>query len=166
MTFTDRRAVVNRAGSAVEYKSSREIAKDEQPDWGANARHMPEALARPGRVRLTGWGVAAAFGVAGILLGSRAVGGQEQQEDRGRQEYTNAGCAACHGPSAQGGTASALAGTTRSFSEFLTIVREGMDEMAPVSESEVSDEQLAIIHKWLAQVPSKRTGRKGMTHAR
>ena len=80
------------------------------------------------------------------------------QEDDGKQEFARAGCATCHGPTAQGAEAPALAGTSRSYAEFVRIVREGTGEMAPHSKDQVSDEQLEVIHKWLVRLPTKDAG--------
>lgn len=87
-----------------------------------------------------------------MITGAMAAGGQERSEP-GRQAFRDAGCASCHGPSARGGTAPALAGTTRAYPDFLRIVREGFDEMPARSASELSDEQVALIHQWLVQLP-------------
>lgn len=105
---------------------------------------------------LTRWSVAAALCAVTIVSGSRAVRGQE---DRGKQEFGNAGCAACHGPTAKGGDAPALSGLSRPYPEFLKIVREGMGEMPPHSKDDASDEQLTIIYKWLVQLPSQNDDR-------
>jgi mono/diheme cytochrome c family protein len=92
--------------------------------------------------------------VAVVVMGGIAAGGQERQQ-QGRQAFRDAGCATCHGPSAQGGTAPPLAGTSRSYADFLRIVREGFDEMPARSAGELSDEQVAIIHEWLLQLPRR-----------
>lgn len=91
---------------------------------------------------------------AAIILGSLVAGGQEPTEP-GRRAFRDAGCASCHGPSAQGATAPALAGTARAFPDFLRIVREGFDEMPAQSAAELSDEQVAIIHQWLVRLPGR-----------
>jgi len=80
------------------------------------------------------------------------------QEDDGKQEFARAGCATCHGPTAQGAEAPALAGTSRSYAEFVRIVREGTGEMSPHSKDQVSDEQLEVIHKWLVRLSTKDAG--------
>jgi len=98
--------------------------------------------------------VVAASLVAIIVTPSAATGGQERPE-QGRQLFRNAGCSTCHGPSARGATAPALAGTRRSYPEFLRIVREGLDEMPARPASELSDEQVAVIHQWLVQMPGR-----------
>jgi mono/diheme cytochrome c family protein len=89
-----------------------------------------------------------------VVFGAIAVRGQERPEP-GRRAFLDAGCASCHGPSGQGGTAPALAGTARSYSDFLRIVREGSDEMPARAVSELSDEQVALIHAWLTQMPGR-----------
>ena len=99
-----------------------------------------------------------------IVVGARAVRGQEGQEDRGRQEFSKAGCAGCHGPSAKGGEGPALAGMSRPYPEFVKIVREGTGEMPPHSKDDVSDEQLTVIYKWLVQLSSQRSGSEGTNH--
>jgi mono/diheme cytochrome c family protein len=91
-------------------------------------------------------------GTVFVSAGGRDAAGQE---DPGKQEFGRAGCATCHGPAAQGAEAPALAGTSRSYAEFVRIVREGTGEMSPHSEDQVSDQQLAVIHKWLQRLSSK-----------
>ena len=146
---------VKGAGCSGEYPSQ-VIARAPQFELGARGCHKGWTFARPGRVRLLVRSVAAAVGVAVILLGPRTVGGQEH-EDQGRQAFDDAGCATCHGPSANGGSAPALAGTSRSYPDFLRIIREGIGEMTPMSASDLSDEQVATIYEWLVQLSSKRT---------
>ena len=87
-----------------------------------------------------------------VVAGGRHV---TAQGDRGKQEFARAGCATCHGPSAQGAEAPALAGTSRPYAEFVRIVREGTGEMSPHSKDEVSDEQLTFIYKWLVGLSPK-----------
>ena len=82
------------------------------------------------------------------------------QEGEGRQEFARAGCATCHGPSAKGADAPALAGLTRPYSEFVKIVREGTGEMPAHSKDDVTDEQLTVIYKWLVQL-SPELGARG-----
>ena len=131
---------------------------------GANASNNVETPARPRRVKLREWSVAALLCMMVIVLASHANGGQEQQA-RGRQEFGDAGCATCHGPSAKGGTAPRVAGTSHTYPDFLRIVREGIGEMPPLSQSDVSDEQAVIIHEWLVQLSSTRSGNEGFTAA-
>lgn len=97
--------------------------------------------------------VAATSFAAAMVVGTFAVAGQ--QTEPGWQAFRDAGCASCHGPSAQGATAPALRGTTRSYAEFLRIVREGFDEMPARPASELGDEQVAMIHQWLVQLPGR-----------
>jgi mono/diheme cytochrome c family protein len=77
------------------------------------------------------------------------------QEAEGRQAFANAGCATCHGPSARGAEAPALAGLSRPYPEFVRIVREGSGEMPPRSKDEVTDEQLTVIYQWLVKLEAR-----------
>ena len=77
------------------------------------------------------------------------------QEDQGRQEFARAGCATCHGPSAKGADAPALAGLSRPYADFVRIVREGTGEMPPHSKDDVTDEQLTVIYKWLVKLEAR-----------
>ena len=70
-----------------------------------------------------------------FVIGIFIIGGSASaQQDQGRQEFGTAGCATCHGPSAKGADAPALAGLSRPYSEFVRIVREGTGEMPPTIE--------------------------------
>lgn len=77
----------------------------------------------------------------------------------GEQEldpWTQSGCAGCHGPDAGGASASALTGTSLSFSAFETVVRQGTEGMPPFPESQLSEQTLQAIYTWLqaeAQAP-------------
>ncbi|MGD8820082.1 MAG: cytochrome c [Anaerolineae bacterium] len=63
-------------------------------------------------------------------------------------------CAGCHGLNAEGATASALAGTSQSYSAFEAVVRQGTEGMPPFSEAQLSDQTLQAIYAWLqAQAP-------------
>jgi mono/diheme cytochrome c family protein len=93
--------------------------------------------------------------LAGAVATFAAHGYALAQEDEGRLEFGRAGCATCHGPAAQGAEAPELAGTTRSYGEFVRIVREGTGEMSPQTKDQVTDEQLVVIHKWLVRLSSK-----------
>ena len=107
--------------------------------------------------------LATASFVALILLGA-GVAGRQDDGNRGRQAFDDAGCATCHGPSAKGGTARKLVGTGRTYPDFLRVVREGIGEMEAQSESDVPDEQLTIIYEWLGQSTSTRIASEGVTH--
>jgi mono/diheme cytochrome c family protein len=106
---------------------------------------------------------------ATLLLSSILIfavgGGVGAQQDRGREEFGRAGCATCHGPSAKGAEAPSLIGLSRPYADFVKIVRDGTGEMSPMSKEDVSDEQLAVIYKWLAQ-PSSRRGERAMRTVR
>ena len=91
-----------------------------------------------------------------FVIGIFAIGGSAAAEqDQGRQEFATAGCATCHGPSAKGADAPALAGLSRPYTEFVRIVREGTGEMPAQSKDDVTDEQLTVIYKWLVQLSPK-----------
>jgi mono/diheme cytochrome c family protein len=71
--------------------------------------------------------------------------------------WTQSGCGGCHGVSAEGASASALAGTSQPFAAFQTVVRQGAEGMPPFSAIQVSDQTLQAIYAWLqaqAQVPA------------
>jgi len=93
--------------------------------------------------------VCAAFPLAG-------GGPVSAQEEEGRQAFARAGCATCHGPAAKGGAdAPSLAGLSRPYPDFVRIVREGTGEMPPHSSDDVTDEQLAVIYKWLVKLEAR-----------
>ncbi len=69
--------------------------------------------------------------------------------------WTQSDCAACHGVNALGGTGPGLAGTSRSFAAFQTVVRQGAHGMPAYSEARISDQTLQAIYDWLqAQAPA------------
>ncbi|MDP6373324.1 MAG: cytochrome c [Vicinamibacterales bacterium] len=119
-------------------------------------RHPPNRRARP----VTTFGAVSC--VAVILLGA-GVAGRQDDANRGRQVFDDAGCATCHGPSAKGGTAPELVGTDRPYPDFLRVVREGIGEMEAQADGDVPDEQLSIIYEWLVQSSSNRIASDGAT---
>ncbi|HSR29296.1 MAG TPA: cytochrome c [Anaerolineae bacterium] len=67
------------------------------------------------------------------------------------------GCGGCHGASAEGASAPALAGSPQPFSAFETVVRQGTEGMPKYSASQISDQTLQDIYTWLqaqVQVPT------------
>ena len=58
-------------------------------------------------------------------------------------------CEPCHGPEARGGVAPALVPMTRGVGQVLSIVREGIGQMPPVSSGELSDDQVQRIVEYL-----------------
>lgn len=68
------------------------------------------------------------------------------------------GCAACHGPSAEGGNLAAgggpkLAGNTIPFEAIGQQVRNGGGGMIPFSEAQLSEEDLRHIVAWEKSLP-------------
>jgi len=75
----------------------------------------------------------------------------------GQDPWTQSACAGCHGAGALGGSGPSLAGTSRSFAAFQTVVRQGGRGMPPFSATDISDQTLQAIYAWLqaqAQLPA------------
>lgn len=61
-------------------------------------------------------------------------------------------CQPCHGENGRGGLAPRLAGLSRSTDEVLAIVREGLNQMPPLSANEVSDQEVTNLVEFLRSV--------------
>jgi mono/diheme cytochrome c family protein len=75
----------------------------------------------------------------------------------GQDPWTQSACAGCHGAGALGGSGPSLAGTSRPFAAFQTVVRQGGRGMPPFSATDMSDQTLQAIYAWLqaqAQLPA------------
>jgi mono/diheme cytochrome c family protein len=67
--------------------------------------------------------------------------------------WAGAGCGACHGASAEGASAVALAGMEAPYDEFERVVREGVEGMPGYSADRIGDEALQRMYEWLRAAP-------------
>jgi len=67
--------------------------------------------------------------------------------------WVRAGCAACHGANAEGGSVDGLAGVDVSFEKLERAVREGEEGMPAYDASQVSEADLQQIYGWLIALP-------------
>jgi len=67
--------------------------------------------------------------------------------------WVRAGCAACHGANAEGGSVEGLAGEDVSFEKLQRAVREGEEGMPAYETSQVSEADLQVIYDWLIALP-------------
>ena len=69
----------------------------------------------------------------------------------GKQTWATKPCQGCHGANAEGGIGPKLAGTSRTWDQVLTTVRNGKPGTAMVafSAAQISDKELADIYAWL-----------------
>lgn len=75
--------------------------------------------------------------------------------ERGRVLYMNNGCFSCHGTVGQGGERSGapkLAPAPYPFEAFRALVRNPREAMPRLDEKFVSDEQLQLMHRYLASI--------------
>lgn len=70
--------------------------------------------------------------------------------EAGRDLYVRAGCPRCHGDDAQGATGPSLLPMAYDVEEFRRVVRAGNTVMPAFGESELSDQDIAGIHAYLA----------------
>jgi ubiquinol-cytochrome c reductase cytochrome c subunit len=76
--------------------------------------------------------------------------------ERGRQLFMANGCYSCHGTVGQGGERSAaprLAPEPYPFEAFKALVRTPREAMPRFDQRYLSDEQLQLIHRYLASIP-------------
>ena len=76
--------------------------------------------------------------------------------ERGRQLYMDNGCFSCHGTVGQGSDRSGapkLAPDPYPFEAFRALVRTPREQMPRLDVKHVSDEQLQLMHRYLASVP-------------
>ena len=96
--------------------------------------------------------------VAAALLGpamALAQGGSDETE-RGRALYMLNGCHTCHGTVGQGGERSGapkLAPEPYPYDAFRVLVRTPREAMPRFDLKYVSEEQLRLIHRYLASIP-------------
>ena len=101
------------------------------------------------RPRLTLGGgvlVSALFGMAGD---GPSAAQENADADRGKRTFSEAGCVMCHGPSGRGAEGPSLVPMERDFPDFGRVVRDGIGEMPPQAEQDVTDEQIAIVYEFL-----------------
>jgi mono/diheme cytochrome c family protein len=85
-----------------------------------------------------------------------ATGSQAANEEleRGRKAYIETGCYQCHGYQGHGGSAGPrLAPAPMRLVAFSRLVRKPANVMPAYSQTVLSDEQMAIIHKYLESIP-------------
>ena len=76
--------------------------------------------------------------------------------ERGRQLYMDTGCFSCHGTVGQGSDRSGapkLAPDPYPFEAFRALVRTPRETMPRLDVKHVSDEQLQLMHRFLASIP-------------
>jgi ubiquinol-cytochrome c reductase cytochrome c subunit len=108
---------------------------------------QPTAWAAP--LTLT---LALASPLAALAQGNPAV---TDDVDRGRQLFMSNGCYSCHGTVGQGGERSGapkLAPEPYPFEAFRALVRTPREAMPRLDQKFVSDEQLQLIHRYLASI--------------
>ena len=82
--------------------------------------------------------------------------GAADEADRGRQLFMANGCFSCHGTVGQGSERSAgprLAPEPYPFEAFRVLVRTPREAMPRFDVKYLSDEQLQLIHRYLASLP-------------
>lgn len=82
--------------------------------------------------------------------------GAADEAERGRQLFMANGCFSCHGTVGQGGERSAgprLAPDPYPFEAFRVLVRTPREAMPRFDVKYLSDEQLQLIHRYLASLP-------------
>ncbi len=76
--------------------------------------------------------------------------------ERGRQLYMDTGCFSCHGTVGQGSDRSGapkLAPDPYPYEAFRALVRTPRETMPRLDVKHVSDEQLQLMHRFLASIP-------------
>ena len=96
--------------------------------------------------------------VAAVLLGPLAAlaQGLSDEPERGRALYLLNGCHICHGTVGQGGERSGapkLAPEPYPYDAFRALVRTPREAMPRFDLKYVSEEQLRLIHRFLASIP-------------
>ncbi len=103
------------------------------------------------------WAAASLGAVLWALVAADAqaqAGGSDTE--RGRALYMANGCFACHGTAGQGGERSGapkLAPDTYPYEAFRVLVRTPREAMPRFDVKYLSDEQLQLIHGYLASIP-------------
>ena len=86
-----------------------------------------------------------------IQMGACPIAAQDDV-DRGKRTFSEAGCVMCHGPSARGGDGPSLVPMARDFPDFIRVVREGIGEMPGQAEEEVTDEQIERVYEFIVRL--------------
>lgn len=68
---------------------------------------------------------------------------------RGRQLFLDKQCAACHGPTGEGGIGGQLAGTSAPFNDFLHVVRTAVPPKPAFDEIELTTQDVYNMYDWL-----------------
>ncbi len=94
--------------------------------------------------------------LAAALLAPAAALAQADDVERGRALYMANGCYSCHGTVGQGGERSGapkLAPEPYPYEAFRALVRTPREAMPRFDTQYLSDEQLQLIHRYLASLP-------------
>lgn len=78
---------------------------------------------------------------------------EETTVNEAQAVFIDVGCAECHGEQGEGieGEARSIQGTRMLFDQFSRRVRNGRGEAMPAyTVEEISDEQIVMLHEWLA----------------
>jgi mono/diheme cytochrome c family protein len=78
---------------------------------------------------------------------------QSQVPEAQQAVWTQAGCGACHGANAEGGSAPRLTSERFSYDEFQRVVRRGEEGMPAYNISQISDVDLQRMYEWLIALP-------------
>ena len=106
----------------------------------------------------------ATVSIAALLVATLCALPAHAREASGRAAFERAGCDMCHGAEGGGeGVDPLLLPMTRDLAGLTAIVRQGFGHMPRMSRSEVSDAELAEIHRWLRKLgdtsgPGERAG--------
>jgi cbb3-type cytochrome c oxidase subunit III len=99
-----------------------------------------------------------AGGVSVLLFVLLAVTYAQQAAPSGEEVYVDRlGCWNCHGKSGGGGAGATISKTKLSLRKFVGYVRLPSKEMPPYAPLLASDEELAIVYRWLDGVESLKT---------
>jgi mono/diheme cytochrome c family protein len=74
-------------------------------------------------------------------------------DELGQDPWLQAGCGACHGTNAEGGSAPRLTGKEYAYDEFRRVVRQGAEGMPAYSTSQIRDADLQRMYDWLKAAP-------------
>lgn len=91
--------------------------------------------------------------IAGMALSVLALG-QEPVADAAKSDiYSTSNCMGCHGQSAMGGLGPPIAQTKLTIEEFSKIVRDGKGMMPATAPTDLSDQDLALVHEEVKDKP-------------
>jgi cbb3-type cytochrome c oxidase subunit III len=98
-----------------------------------------------------------AFGVSALMFVLLAMTYAQQAAPSGEEVYVDRlGCWNCHGKSGGGGAGATISKTKLSLRKFVGYIRLPSKEMPPYAPLLASDEELAIVYRWLDGVESFR----------